>query len=194
MANSPKYFARLGPAETFVCRKESNQKQIAIDPYKGPGVQGILQLPCTFLRKLLEDVLNKEKGRGLMKQAPTQRRGGGGPGLTDGGQAQGAISPDCSRRTKDSRVGVLEKKKRRIDNLVYLNIQKRDFYSSVRGFRVQLVIGTWKTKREKQLLTPGPTKSCTRKEWNSLRLWLNCKSYLLMHHGTTLRGRGRANI
>lgn len=40
---------------------------------------------------------------------------------------QGATGPDCSRRTKDSKVDVFEKKKELIGNLAYLNIQKGDF-------------------------------------------------------------------
>lgn len=50
----------------------------------------------------------------------------GGPSLTDGWQVQGVSSPDCSK-TKDSKVDVLEKKKKLIDNVVYLDIQRGDF-------------------------------------------------------------------
>lgn len=33
-----------------------------MDPYKGSEFGGILHLPCTSLRKLLEDVLHQNKG------------------------------------------------------------------------------------------------------------------------------------
>lgn len=89
----------------------------------------------------------------------------GGPSLTDGWPVYGVSSPDCSR-TKDSEVDVLEKKGEETDRRcgVFEHTERR-FYSSFRGFRVRLVMGTWKvSKGEKQLLTPGKTKSYTKIE------------------------------
>ena len=47
---------------------------------------------------------------------------------------------------------------------VFEHIERR-FYIPIRGFRVQLVMRTWKVnKLEKQLLTPGKTESYTKME------------------------------